>query len=189
MITDHKILIDGLNICYSTAGSPKNPPLIFLHGWGARKGNIFGKGRANVILTLSKYFHVVAPELPGLIRSEPPHEAWGMEEYARFVHAFLDYIGVRNPIVMGQSFGGGIATHYAHLFPNNTSSLILIDAVPSNRQENWYRNICLKFQSIWDYVVKSKYMPLIAKKCLISLWLGVPWGHITKQNFIKYMIM
>src|SRR3989344_7259663 len=115
MITDHKIVIDDLEIYYRTAGSPEKQHLIFLHGWAARLDGPLGGDK--VILELSKYFYVIAPEHPGLMRSMPPKEIWGLDDYAHALIKLLKPLNLVRPIIMGQSFGGGVATAYAKLYP------------------------------------------------------------------------
>ena len=128
MITEKQITIDGLNVFYQTSGHPKSRPIIFLHGWGGRQKNIFGRGRQNVTAKLSKHFFVYSVELPGLIRSEPPRKVWDMEDYAKVTRSFIKMLRIDRPIIMGQSFGGGVATTYAGLYPSDVPYLILIDA-------------------------------------------------------------
>lgn len=189
MIAEHTILISGLNIRYCIAGDSQKQPLVFLHGWGARVKDILGRGQRNVISELSKDFYVIAPDLPGLVCSEPPREIWGMEEYAQCINIFLRTLGIKKPIVMGQSFGGGVATTYAYLYPEKIPELILADAVQGNRPENWHYRLRFKWQSLCDVVVGNRYLPLFLKRCLLSAWLGVPWRSITKENCSRYMIM
>lgn len=189
-VEDHKIMVSGLETYYQTVGDVSKPTLLFMHGWGGRQKNICGKGKERVISELVKYFYVIAPELPGLVRSEPPKEKWDMEEYAGFIHAFLQSFNIKKPIVMGQSFGGGVATTYASLYPENTSGLILVDASQANRPKNWYYRLRFKWKPLFDNVVGNKYVPLFIKKAMMSLWLGIPSSHINSQeSATPYLIM
>lgn len=189
-VEDHKITVNNIETYYQTAGDSSKPTILFMHGWGARKNNVCSKGKKRVISELAQYFSVVAPELPGLVRTTPPSEKWGAEEYAKFVHAFLASLEIEKSIVMGQSFGGGVASTYASLYPENTSGLILVDASQAKRPENFYYRLRFKWKPIFDTVVGSKYVPLFIKKIMMSPWLGTPWNHINSHEVAaKYLVM
>ena len=178
-----------LDIFYQTAGSPNNRPLIFLHGWGARAEDTCGRGRRSVTAKLSEHFFVYSVELPGLIRSEPPHEVWDMEEYAKTIRSFIKLLGIDRPIIMGQSFGGGVATTYAGLYPDDVPYLVLVDASPGKRTPNFYYNLRFKWKPFFDWVVDSRIMPLSFRRAVVSLYLGVPQDRMTNKNIQKYKIM
>ncbi len=82
----------------------KNLPIVFLHGWGARKDSFGRFGVDNVIVELAKYFYVVAPELPGLIRSQPPKTIWDMGDYVHLLHKLFRTLKLGKFILMGQSW-------------------------------------------------------------------------------------
>jgi pimeloyl-ACP methyl ester carboxylesterase len=188
-VRDNNIEIAKLNISYQIAGDIKKPHLIFLHGWGARKDNIFGKGKEQVVRQLAKYFYVVAPELPGFIRSDSPKKTWNLKDYAKFVNKFIKSIDLNYPIIMGQSFGGGIATEYAKKYPKSIPILILIDSTYANRSKNWYYMVRFKLKPIRDFMIGKSYVPIWMKKLVICSYLGVPFSHLSKNNVKDYLIM
>lgn len=189
-VQDHKITVNDLETYYQTAGDPSKPTVLFMHGWAARKSGVCNTGNEHVISKLAQHFYVVSLELPGLIRTAPPTEVWDMEEYARFVHAFLATLKLEPKFIMGQSFGGGIASTYAELYPENTLGLILVDAVQVDRPNNFYSRLRFKWKPIFDTVVGSKYIPLFVKKSFMSPWLGTPWNHIqSHETAAKYQVM
>lgn len=187
MIIDHKIVIDGLKIYYRTAGNPENRHLVFLHGWAARLSGSLGNDK--VIFELSKYFYVVAPEHPGLIRSEPPKEIWGLDDYAHALNKLLNSLDLKNPIVMGQSFGGGVATAYAKNYPNGIKILILVDAITTKQKYNFPQKLKFFWWPLFSFLVKSKWVPLALKKLVISISLGVPIKMIERFNVKNYSVM
>lgn len=187
MITDHKITIDGLEIYYRTVGSSEKQHLIFLHGWGARLDGPLGGDK--VILELSKYFYVIAPEHPGLIRSMPPKEIWGLDDFAHTLNKLLKPLHLKNPIVMGQSFGGGVATAYAKFYPEDIKSLILVDSILSNRKQNFYQKLKPFWCPLFSFLTKSLWIPLIVKKIVINISLGVPIKIVNETNAKNYSVM
>ena len=188
-LTENKATIDGRDIYYQTAGNSTNAPLIFMHGWGARRDDTCGIGRKNVTAELAKHFNVYSLELPGLIRSEPPQSIWDMEDYGRFLRLFIEEVGIDHPIVMGQSFGGGVATTYAGLYPEDVPYLVLVDASPGKRTKNFYYSLRFRWKPFFDWTVDSRFVPLSFKRTVVSLYLGVPQEAINRENVRKYLVM
>ena len=120
MIKDYKLTIDGLKIFYRIGGEKRKPPAIFLHGYGSRlKGIGPYRGTTGIIEELANHFYVLAPELPGLIRSDAPKTVWNYEEYAILIHKLVRSLQWERSLIFGHSFGGGIATAYAKLYPED----------------------------------------------------------------------
>jgi len=186
-IQDHTVQINNLTIYFRTAGDPTKQPIVFLHGWGARKDGFCGND--GVIAELAKHFYVIAPENPGLIRSETPKEIWNYGDYGEFIHSFLGPLNLKKPIIMGQSFGGGIATAYAALYPEKIKSLVLIDSNTTKRPQNMF----VKTKNIWNKfsykVLSSRFTPFLIKKIVIHLYFGTPFSHINQNTAEDQSIM
>ncbi|HJU10716.1 MAG TPA: alpha/beta hydrolase [Candidatus Binataceae bacterium] len=54
---------------------------------------------------------------------------WKLEQWADDICAFCDALGIRQPIVMGQSFGGCVALAYAIRHPDHPSKIIVSSAL------------------------------------------------------------
>lgn len=188
-VTENQITVNGMNVFYQTAGELTSPPLVFLHGWGARHNDTCGMGRKEVTVQLAKNYRVFAVELPGLIRSEPPKAVWDMKEYAEFLRSFIDKSGIKKPIIMGQSFGGGVATTYAGLYADDVPRLVLVDATPGGRRANKYYGLRFKWQPMFNWIIESKIVPLSFKRTVTSLYLGIPHSQINRQNAMDYIVM
>jgi len=188
-IKDYKIRVNGLYIYYRIAGTPTNLPIVFLHGWGARKDSLFGRlGVENVIVELAKYFYVVAPELPGLIRSQPPKRVLNMRNYSRLLHDLLKSLALEKFVLMGQSWGGGVAITYASLYHDQIRRLILVDAKLGKRKDDFYLKLGKFWHFVFDKSIKSQWFPFFVKKIMITIYLGTPWKSINK-NVKQYAIM
>lgn len=183
IIQDHQITILGLNVYYRTAGNPKNPPLILLNGWGARlNGPVIASDK--VIRELARHgFFVYSPEHPGLMRSETPKAVWGFKEYAEYVGEFIEKLNIRTPIVLGQSFGGAVATAYAAEHSDKIKALVLVNAgLSSDKKHEFF----LRHRFYGQYFTKmllARFIPKVFKKFLVASVLGVPWKYIGKENF------
>ena len=56
-------------------------------------------------------------------QSDPSH--WTLDQWADDVKAFCDTLGIVEPIVLGQSFGGTVAQAYGAKYPDHAGKLIL----------------------------------------------------------------
>jgi pimeloyl-ACP methyl ester carboxylesterase len=101
-------------------------PLVFLHGWGVGPAAYRG-GLARIA---AAGFRVLAPCLPAFGGTpDLPTEECSFAGYARFVAAWLDALGVTEPVaVVGHSFGGGVAIQFAADRPERVAGLVLCNA-------------------------------------------------------------
>jgi len=111
---------NGIKLKYITTG--KGKPLLFLHGGGVSALTY----KKNFEL-LSQKYQVIAPDIPCFGKSSIPDELWNFEDFANFFSKFIDSLNLDKIILVGHSFGGGIALNIA---PKNKkiSKLILIDS-------------------------------------------------------------
>lgn len=112
-------VIDGLNINYKMSGHGRS--VVILHGWGARIESMEPIHRH-----LEKHFCVYSLDLPGFGKSDEPPEAWDSERYREIVAAFIDSLGIAEPIVIGHSYGGKVSIRLAA--ERKVRKLILIDS-------------------------------------------------------------
>ena len=112
------------------------PPIVLLHGTGASLHTWDGWAAE-----LPKTHRVIRFDLPGFGLTGPYAGAWLNEDggrysivnYAKFVTATLDALGVRQPVILGgNSLGGQIAWETADYLrasqPERIAKLILVDA-------------------------------------------------------------
>lgn len=99
----------------------KKPSIVILHGWG-----LSGARFEPLVHQLTKLgYTVYAPDLPGFGTSAMPSTPWGLKNYTEFLREFITDKKIKNPIIIGHSFGGRIALKYQLLFPKSTRALIL----------------------------------------------------------------
>ena len=96
--------------------------IIFLHGWGV-SSEIFEP----LFYYLKNDFEVYSLDLPGFGDS-PIEKPLVLKDYAETVYEFLRKNKIENPIIVGHSFGGAVATKLAILHPESVSKLILVGA-------------------------------------------------------------
>jgi pimeloyl-ACP methyl ester carboxylesterase len=99
---DKFLTYDGIRLHYTLSG--EGQPLFLLHGWGCST-DIWQR----VMPFLEERFRVVNVDFAGFGQSEEPSQVWGVEEYTRSLEAIAEAEGIRNPILVGHSFGGRVS--------------------------------------------------------------------------------
>src|SRR5690606_35553393 len=100
----------------------KGKVVVFLHGWGSDH-----KAFTQMAEALTDKYDCIRVDLPGFGASDPPPKAWGLDDYAVFMKAFLAKIGVRQLYaVVGHSNGGAVAIRSLALGKLKASRLLLL---------------------------------------------------------------
>jgi pimeloyl-ACP methyl ester carboxylesterase len=95
-------------------------PLVFLHGAGGVDADL------GFLDSLAMRFHVFAPLVPGYGDSEECAELRDMLDFTLHTWDVVEALGAKNPVLVGFSMGGMIASEMAALAPNDVSQLALI---------------------------------------------------------------
>ncbi len=100
------------------------PVLLFLHGGGLPLDS-FEKACAD----LARHYRVVAPDIPGWGMSSTPPITWDYADYAGLFRDWLRDCGIEPELLVGYSFGGGIAATLAPLLPSLRRLVLLSPAL------------------------------------------------------------
>lgn len=110
-----------LNHQFNYYMSGEGQDVILLHGWGQNIEMMMPLHQH-----LEKTYRVWTIDFPGFGESEMPQTPYNVDDYAAFLHAFVEVMGIINPTLIGHSFGGRVAIVYANHYP--THKLVLMDA-------------------------------------------------------------
>ena len=118
--------IDNRRIAYTKAGSPSNPPIIFVHGLTSHRGVW-----ARTIESLQDRFHCVALDLLGFGDSDKPADGdYSIRAQAERVLKLADHFGFGQFRLAGHSMGGQISIYLAAtLAPQRVSKLVTVSGV------------------------------------------------------------
>ena len=105
------------DINYVDYGTGKNT-VVLLHGWGQNIEMMKPIGDK-----LSKENRIIIVDLPGFGESKEPDTIWTMYDYTECIHELLESLKVKNPMLIGHSFGGKISLIYASKY--EVSKLVL----------------------------------------------------------------
>jgi len=119
-----QIAIDGRTAMYGEAGTGST--VLFLHGWGLDH-KAYKQALSRLVIA---GVHVIAPALSGFGGTAALPGPADFRTYANWVSEFLVATGIDQPsLVMGHSFGGGVAIQLAHDHPGQVRALVLINSV------------------------------------------------------------
>lgn len=71
---------------------------------------------------------VLAPDLAGFGRTPTPQEGMSFSVLTDYLDRFLDAVGVRKAVLVGNSLGGAVVIRYAADHPDRVSHLFLLDS-------------------------------------------------------------
>lgn len=176
MAVDKRTWVQGRPAGYSVAG--QGMPVVFLHGWALAQHTY-----RDVIETIAAQgCRVIAPSMPGFGGSaDLPADAFSISGYANWVIALLDALEVDEPVVVvGHSFGGGVAIRLAHDHPERTRSLVLVNSVGGSSWKKGSTMRSITERPLWDWGLHfpadvwpirqaSRVLPVIAEDLLPNL--------------------
>lgn len=103
----------------------EKPPLLLIHGASVNLRDM----KMALGDTLSTDHRVILIDRPGRGYSTRPDDGWRLETQARLIKGAADALGIEDPVVVGQSFGGAVALRYALEYQDEMSGLVLLAAV------------------------------------------------------------
>ncbi len=119
---------NNISLYYHEAGH--GTPLVMLHGFGADSYSF-----SRLIPKLSKRYHIYALDLKGFGKSPKPLDYhYSVYDQAVLVDRFLKQHRLRNIILLGHSYGGGVALSLALMDPKRIKQLVLIDSASYAQQ-------------------------------------------------------
>lgn len=145
--------VDGMRIHAYVAGS--GPDLILIHG---SAGNL-RDFTFSMVDKLKGDFRVIAFDRPGLGHSDPlPIADNGIFAQANILSKAAAKLGVKDPIVLGQSYGGAVALAWALEMPNDVSALVSV----SGPTHPWTADLPTFYKWTAPFLGRALVVPLIS---------------------------
>ena len=115
-----------LHVVDWTDGSRRDPalaPFVLVHGLASNARLWDGVGRR-----LAAAGHrVVAVDQRGHGRSSKPDDGYDMATVADDLHLLIGALGIRRPVVAGQSWGGNVVLELAFRHPDDIAAIVCVD--------------------------------------------------------------
>jgi len=115
--------VNGLDVFYREAGRSDAPAILLLHGFPT-SSHMF----RNLIPTLAKEYHVVAPDYPGFGQSAmPPRDgfAYTFDALSDVIEKFADRIGLTRFAMYMQDYGAPVGYRLAERHPDRVTALVV----------------------------------------------------------------
>jgi pimeloyl-ACP methyl ester carboxylesterase len=118
----NETVVDGVTLAYTDSGGA-GPTIICLHaiGHGARDFEDLSRRMASE-------YRVIALDFPGQGNSGSDSQPASGARYTHLLEGFMDNLGIRSAILLGNSIGGATAVRYAHMHPDRVQALVLCDS-------------------------------------------------------------
>ena len=137
--------------------------VVLLHG---QPGDV--SDWAAVVSALPDHVDVLVLDRPGYGTNPLPPAT--IDGNARWLICELDKAGIRDAIVVGHSYGGGVALAAAALAPDRVRGLVLISSIGPS---------CLKW---WDYLLAAPIVGPIASIAMCAVLPGAPWRSFLSEQ-------
>ena len=138
--------VDGATARYTGGGH--GPVVVFLHGWGLGH-HAYRRGLRRLAVA---GFRVIAPALPGF--GATPDLAIGgrtFAGYAAWVARFVESIDLGPFVVVGHSFGGGVAAQLCADRPDLVRGLVMMNAVGGSWKSQRGVQHQMSQRPLWDW--------------------------------------
>jgi haloalkane dehalogenase len=114
----------GYSMSYRTAGSDKDPVVLFLHG-NPTSSYIW----RNIIPHVAPVARCVAPDLIGFGQSGKPDIEYRFVDHVRYLDAFIDTAGIQSAFLVAQDWGTALAFHLAARRPAFVRGLAFMEFI------------------------------------------------------------
>src|SRR6516225_7828055 len=114
-LTYRTATVDGLKVFYRTAGDPKHPAVLLLHGFPT-SSHMF----RDLIPALADRYHVVAPDLPGFGFSDTPDRtrfSYTFENLAKVIGSFVETVDLKSFAIYVFDYGAPVGFRLALAHP------------------------------------------------------------------------
>lgn len=117
--------VAGLSLHVAEAGERGAPAVIFLHGWPQCWAAF-----KQVMPALAERAHTIAIDLPGIGGSETRAPLNDKRTLARYVHAMIGALDLRDVTLVGHDIGGQIVYAYLHEYQDLARAVLMNIVIP-----------------------------------------------------------
>lgn len=116
--------------------------ILLLHGWNYRNytkmtdATDAWHNRENFVKNLEKKYSVYKLNFPGFCGAKEPLKAWNLDDFANYVHEYLEKNNLQVDFILGYSFGGAVAIKYQRLFDSTQRIILISPAITRNRDKS-----------------------------------------------------
>ena len=175
-----------------TIGNPKNPSLVFLHGFLGS-----GKSWHDIAQTFSENYFCILPDLigHGENTNHDINSPLNFDVLIEWLARLLDKIPAPKIHLVGYSLGGRVALHFATHYPERVHSLVLESASPGIVDEDERAKRLAEDSARAESILKDGMSAFVEKWYQMSLFASLnnhpetlsPIKDAAKQNDPRWM--
>ncbi|HEY9698599.1 MAG TPA: alpha/beta hydrolase [Trichocoleus sp.] len=156
---------NNIRLHYVTQG--EGDLVILLHGFPE-----FWYSWRHQIPALARHFKVVVPDLRGCNDSDKPQTGYDLDTLSADIQGLIENLGYLKAHIVGHDWGGTIAWHFAHQFPNLTQRLAVLNAPHPQRlllemvsnmdqlRRSWYL-LALQVPTLPEWLIRQNLKPIL----------------------------
>ncbi len=152
---------DDINLYYEKYGN-SNKSIIILPGWGNTRPTF-----SYMINFLKNYFTVYIIDYPGFGNTLFPNRDLTIYDYSLLIYEWIKYLNIKDPILIGHSFGGRIITTLLGYYNYKFSSVIYLNSAgikPKIKFKTRLYKLLKKLSIILPSKLKKKYLKYLFNK-------------------------
>ena len=118
-----RVVVEGVEMAYVDVGEGR--PVVFLHG-NPTSSYLW----RNVIPHVQPLARCLAPDLVGMGRSgDAPDGRYRFEDHARYLDAWFDALELRDLVLVGHDWGGGLGLDWAARHPERVAGIAYMETI------------------------------------------------------------
>lgn len=156
---------ENITLYYEKYGNHKKT-IVILPGWGDTR-----KTFNYMISFLQNYFTIYIVDYPGFGNSPFPDKDLTIYDYSNLIYEFIKELNLKDPILIGHSFGGRIITTLLGYYNYNFSNIILINSAGikpkktiTKKLKTYYYKLLQKLANILPKKTRIKYKNYLFNK-------------------------
>ncbi len=184
-----------ISLYYEKYGEEKEHAILLLPGWGDTR-----KTFHYLLEELQKEHTIYIFDYPGFGNTKFPHHDLTIYDYALLIKAFVEKEELKEPILIGHSFGGRIAILLAGYYHLPISKIILLDSAGILPTQTFYQKIknkiyriLKKLGTIFPKKQQKKYLEWLLQKFGSSDYRSLPidmrktFQNVVKEDLFPYL--
>ena len=156
---------DNISLYYEKYGN-KDKNIIILPGWGDTR-----KTFSYMISFLENFFTVYIIDYPGFGNTNFPNYDLTIYDYSNLIYEWIKELNIKNPVLIGHSFGGRIISVLLGYYKYNFSNIILINSAGIKPKKTIKKRIKNHSYKLLKYIgniltkrIKNKWNNYLFKK-------------------------
>ena len=135
-LVDKRVMVGGVSMFYRASIDrvpAQQPPIVMVHGYMVSGRYMEPTGRL-----LTPYYPVYIPDLPGFGNSGKPQHVLNTTELADALAEWMQKLGLKQAVLIGNSYGCQIITALALRYPELVQSEVLIGPTVNPHAQNLF---------------------------------------------------